>query len=71
VHAKHGRFVFSSRSLARLTPCSRARAAVALRGGNGGGAACQGDAAYDLARGGAAALLDELQERALWARHGL
>ncbi len=36
--------------------------------GAGGGS---GDAAYDLARGGAAALLDELQERALWARYGL
>jgi hypothetical protein len=68
VHAKDGR---ASPSLTRLTPCSRALAAAALRGGGGGGAACHGDAAYDLARGGAAALLDELQERALWARHGL
>ena len=30
-----------------------------------------GDAAYNLARNGAAALLDELQERALWARYGM
>ncbi len=68
--------------LCRQAQCSRARLGVAAQDdgqhvvlcagasatGAGGGS---GDAAYDLARGGAAALLDELQERALWARYGL
>ncbi|KAK9846352.1 hypothetical protein WJX81_002167 [Elliptochloris bilobata] len=43
-------------------------AAAAISRGAGD---CQGDAAYSMARAGASALLDELQERAAWARYGL
>lgn len=47
---------------------SGAGAAAAAAGAAGDG---HGDAAYSLARSGAAALLDELQERAAWGRYGL
>ncbi len=51
-----------------LLPSKTAAAAAAAIGGEGEVAA---DAVYEVGRGAAAALMDELEEREMWSRYGM